>query len=245
MTTAHATETRFLLENGFLGTQQDEVTWALARANIYNFLSTVYTEPPSGRLLDGLRTGVVGQALAAVTPDVRVEALAAWVESRERGELQQELAREYTRLFVGPGRGYIPPYESVQVDTPYSGQHGNSRPEDHRSGRLLCGPSMVAVQHAYAAAGLAIDPDQGEVPDHIGLELQFMHHLCNREAEAWNQGDAGAALEWRTRQRSFLIEHLRTWVPKFCAQVQAITNQPYYQAMAAVTIAFIESDLEW
>lgn len=227
-------------------TQTDEVTWALARANIYNFLATVYAEPPTGCLLDGLCGGAVEQALATVADGVRVEELAAWARGRDRRAVQQELALEYTRLFVGPSQGYVPPYESVHVDTrqAYYGLNGSSQPPDDRLARLLFGPSTLAVQQAYAAAGLAIAPDQGELPDHISLELQFMHHLCNREAEAWNQNNVNQALEWRQHQRFFLTRHLRVWVPGFCAQIQAATDHPFYQVVAAVTAIFVENDME-
>ncbi|MFN2356106.1 MAG: molecular chaperone, partial [Desulfopila sp.] len=72
----------------------------------------------------------------------------------------QDLLVEYARLFVGPFELLAPPYGSVYLET----------------GRRLMGDSTIAVQHMYTNAGLTLDVQ--EAPDHIALELEFMHYLC-------------------------------------------------------------------
>ena len=81
-----------------------------------------------------------------------------------------------------PGPDYVPPYGSVYRDGP------NGPPGTWQGRPTLWGPSSVAVAQAYREAGLALAPGGPQVPDHIGLELQFMQHLCACEAGALSRG---------------------------------------------------------
>lgn len=218
--------------------ERGDSTFALGRAELYNFLAAVFSEPPDVRWIAGLRDGRLVRVLAIVAAPAEIEALTAWATCGDLAQRHEELARAYTRLLVVPGPGYIPPYGSVYRDGP-DGPPGTwlGRP-------TLWGPSSVAVAQAYREAGLALAPDGPQVPDHLGLELQFMHHLCACEAEALSQGEVARAAAWRARQAVFLRTHLLPWAPAFCARVDAEGIHLFYRLLARLTRAFLESEGE-
>ncbi|HBY92788.1 MAG: molecular chaperone TorD family protein [Ardenticatenaceae bacterium] len=181
----------------------------LARASLYNFLAATFGDPPTAELIT---------TVAEMMPDVELSPLG-------------ELHRAYTRLFVGPGAGYVPPYASVSLDQPVNGK------------QQLWGPEATAVEARYREAGLEVAPGQPRVPDHLALELQFMQHLCTREADADMRGDAVEAAQWRERQQTFLRDHLWPWLPRFVARLSQVEAHPMYRALADFALAFIESEI--
>ncbi len=215
---------------------------ALARANVYNLLAGVYAEPPSARLVQSIVDGALPSALRDAGLDRWAAELEGRVDGKNGRTLDQEMEIEYARLFSVPGPDGVAPYQSLYlvheddlVPKPNGGR-------SHR--RLLWGGSTVAVQRAYSEAGLTVGGELRDVPDHIGLELQFMHHLCSREAEALNSGMCGEAEESVRQQRRFLENHLLLWLDAFCQAVSCATDHPFYQAMAALTLAFVHSDAQ-
>lgn len=53
----------------------------------------------------------------------------------------------------------------------------------------MMGLSTNAAAACCAAAGLVLDPGARELPDHISIELGFLHYLSLQEAIALRQGD--------------------------------------------------------
>jgi TorA maturation chaperone TorD/Pyruvate/2-oxoacid:ferredoxin oxidoreductase delta subunit len=154
----------------------------------------------------------------------------AQARSRTYAALAQDFARpqegleaEYARLFVGPGRPVAHPYESV-----------------YREGRLV-GDCALAVRQIYAAEGLA--PESHSLPDHVALELEFMAHLAQREAEARLQSDEEEVLACLRCQEAFLGEHLGRWLPRFCQQVLAGEAHPFYADLAQRTREYVAQDI--
>lgn len=213
---------------------------ALARANLYGFLSAVFSAPPSAELLATLRDGSL--------PDILGEPgwASAGGPSVGFGDAEpapEELAVAFTRLMVGPGGGYVPPYGSIYLDREgrTSELSGDFEGRDRRGDRAqLWGPSTVAMGQLYRSAGLALV--NGQVPDHLGIELAFMHHLCAREANAAAEGDGAAVEQWRSRQVAVLHDHLGRWVPSWAAAVEWAAAHPFYAAMTRLAAEFLAWD---
>lgn len=205
---------------------------ALARANLYGFLAAVFGRPPDAELLTTLRDGALAGALREL--GLTSAALPAGQAAAEL--TQEELAIAFTRLMVGPGPGYAPPYGSIYLDPPASG----NRP-------LLWGPSTVAIGELYRAADLELAPGQpaacgsgrGQVPDHLGVELAFMQHLCAREAHAAATGDNAAIEQVRGLQAAVFRDHLGRWVPLWAAVVEQAKPHPFYATMARLLVSFL------
>lgn len=183
---------------------------ALARASIYNFLAAVFGDPPAADLLT---TSI------ALLPDLPPATL-------------EELSLAYTRLLIGPGKDYAPPYASI-----YLPPTSDSKPQ-------LWGQEAVAVEAIYLECGLEAAAGQPRVPDHLALELQFMQHLCAREANARGRGENEEAARWRQHQLIFLCDHLWPWLPRFVRRLMEVKAHPFYLAMADFMLEFIRSELE-
>jgi putative dimethyl sulfoxide reductase chaperone len=75
---------------------------------------------------------------------------------------------DYAALFVGPGELRACPYGSVHLEKGYQ----------------LYGETTRGVAELYAQAGLRLGAESATVPDHIAVELEFLHFLLHRMANA-------------------------------------------------------------
>src|SRR3990172_772349 len=90
---------------------------ALARADVYNFLAAVYAAPPTREMVDRLFDRTLGEALAGFeTARPHLMGLEQELVGAGAEELAEARAVEHRRLCVGPGAGYVPPYQSVYTD---------------------------------------------------------------------------------------------------------------------------------
>jgi TorA maturation chaperone TorD len=183
---------------------------SLARASLYNFLAAAFGDPPTADLL---------AAAVEMLPDLPLAPL-------------YKLHMAYTRLLVGPGKGYAPPYASV-----YLHPAANSKPQ-------LWGPEAIKVEAIYRECGLEVAGSQPRLPDHLALELQFMQHLCAREANVIARGRADEAGAWRDLQQVFLRDHLWPWLPRFVGRLSEVKAHSFYLALANFMLEFIRSELE-
>ena len=149
-------------------------------------------------------------------------------------ESVEDLEVEYTRLFVGPDRVLCPPYESVYREDVSELERG-----------LLMGPSTVEVAKWYNSMGLRLKEDFKDLPDHIAVELEFMHYLCREELRALDEGDAGRAKRLRENQKRFFEKHLYMWVPMFVSRIFENTDSEFYKLAALLLKQFIEEEKEY
>lgn len=227
--------------------KQEMKMLALARANIYRLLAALYADKPSTSLVQCLKSGELIAALAEFSDSqesARQTELA--VAELDDGALLDRLAVEHTRLFIGPGPGYVAPFQSVYTDKwtiDYCGLPDTGiAPRTGAVDGLMWGDSTVEASRKYLSVGLKLADNQLGAPDHIGLELSFMHHLCVGEGEAWATGSPSDARTWLSRQKAFLDEHLLRWVDRFAGLVQQQAEHPFYSLMAGVTSKFVRSD---
>ena len=194
---------------------------ASQRANLYGFLATLYRAEPDSELIHRLADADYLALLRAAGADLD----AAYFQ-RPEAEVLEELAIEYTRLFIGPGK-HVSPHASANM------------PDE---GGTLWGRSTSDAVARIREAGLDYDPDYHGLPDHISVELELMAALAGREAEAWRAGEEAAALSQREFQASFVEEHLRHWLPEFCRRIIERAELPLFGEMAKLTAAFLEAE---
>jgi TorA maturation chaperone TorD len=144
-----------------------------------------------------------------------------------------DLGREHLRLFVGPGHIQCPPYEAV---------YRKDRPTMDRG--LVMGPSTADVRRRYNEANLAMSQKFTDLPDHIAVEMEFMHFLCAEEAKSAEQGNLQESRKFRKMQHEFLNDHLKPWVNDFADCIIRSSKSPFYKAAADLLKEFIESELE-
>ncbi len=190
------------------------------RSYSYGFLSIVYLQEPTREFIKSFRESNLLDVLnksdllfnRTINNDVSDKHL-------------NNLVLEYTRLFIGPGK-HISPYESVYRDN-----------ED-----ALWSETTVEVKNFIESLGLEYSYNWSGLPDHIGVELEFMQRLTCHEKEAWTQEDKKQAIHCLEFEKRFVDEHLSQWVPTFCDKVKEETRVAFYGEIADLTRQFIDFD---
>ena len=145
----------------------------------------------------------------------------------EAGAIEEELAVEFTGLFLGPG-AHISPHESVHSQGPGKQQ--------------LWGECTAQVSAFIQNLNLELDDECHLIPDHISVELEVMSLLCMEEARAWSANDRDTACLALQHQRDFLNGHLIGWVPSFCILVREHARLPFYSQLADLTSSFLAAE---
>ncbi|MCP4627815.1 MAG: molecular chaperone TorD family protein [bacterium] len=192
------------------------------RSSIYGFLAAVYRQEVTSELLRQIKT----QQFQEVLSSLGVKLNKGFFQDSEK-ELLENLAIEYTRLFVGPGK-HISPHESV-----------HHKKEGVQSGQLW-GELTGQVKNIIESSGLEYKSEYTGMPDHISVELEFMQQFVQREAQAWEADDDEAARLCLKNEKNFVDQHLSGWIPSFCEKVSSAAEMPFYREMARLTRSFIE-----
>ena len=196
------------------------------RSDIYGMLASVYRQEVTSDLIQQIKD----PQFLGVLPDLGTEGLDAFLQKPEN-ELLGDLAVEYARLFLGPGK-HVSPHESV-----------HHKREDGQWGKLW-GASTAEVKQFIEATGLGYSDDFKGLPDHITVEFEFMQQLTLREEQAWKEEDSDKAVACRQVENKFIEEHLIRWIPNFCDKVIQEAELPFYRSLASLTRSFIEFEME-
>ncbi len=120
---------------------------------------------------------------------------------------------------------------------------GASGPPCPLYGGVYIGDRMKNMEEAtrfYNFFDLKLSSDVRELPDHITTELEFLHYLTFREADAAPRGDDVSSLQ--RAERDFLDRHLGRWVPKMRERLARQKPAPFFTALVDFAIAFFEAD---
>jgi len=77
-------------------------------------------------------------------------------------------------------------------------------------------------------------------PDHLSVELEFMHFLCYREAS-----DEKNALSYQLAQVDFTARHLVRWVPELTSNVANTSPDSIYHRVMGLIEKFLAADYAW
>ncbi len=206
--------------------KEDKRAVAKNRSDIYGLLATLYRQEVTSDLLQQIKDPQFLGVLADLGFDVMKEFLL-----KPEKEQLEDLAVEYSRLFLGPGK-HVSPHESV-----------HHKREDGQWGKLW-GASTAEVKQFIEATGLGYSDDFKGLPDHITVEFEFMQQLTLREEQAWKEEDSDKAAACRNVEKKFIEEHLIRWIPVFCEKVIQDSQLPFYRSFAELTKNFIEHEME-
>ena len=193
---------------------------ALERSRIYGLLAHVYHHEPSSGFLENLKD----PSFLGVLKELGVDLGESLVGENDR--ILEDLAIEYTRLFLGPGR-HIYPYESAYR------QEGEGEATD----------AALEVKRLIEASGLSYTPDYRDPPDHVSVELEFMEKLTEAESKAWEEGDREQTVQFLEFEKRFLADHLAGWVPEFAERVIENASPGFYREMAGLTREYVLADV--
>lgn len=131
------------------------------------------------------------------------------------------LKREYSGLFeVGSDGPPVPIREDIQT-----GQRAGTR-ED--------------LVRFYDFFGYRLAERFAWAPDHLSVELEFMHYLCYGEAATEEDPES-----FQLAQVDFTERHLVRWVPGFATLVGKAAGDGIYAGVTAALSEFILADYDW
>jgi len=191
---------------------------ALARADAYRVLATVFCDPDDPVADDGLELRVLRSAAqrlgSLVTP-------AAWVAIR-RIARRDARAAEHRAIFGHVVAHGCPPYE-----TEFGRRHVFGQSQE-----------LGDIRGFYEAFGVR-PRTGGERPDHVACELEFLALLALKEAIAVAAADEERLSLCRDVARSFLQDHPGRWVRALAARIGQRAPDSGYAAAAAIAATLL------
>lgn len=125
------------------------------------------------------------------------------------------LEEAYIRLFVTTN-GPISPYLYASC----------YEKEDFR---MMDGPA-IDMQRRLLEAGLAVEKDKGEPPDHLCIELEYLYFLLER---GWNENQMDRIQEARSFARTAMIP----WISRFKERLNGETKCRFYPLSASILLS--------
>lgn len=193
-----------------------------SRVNIYALLSRVLLQELE---VDTLKMIKKDQAILDFFPTLR-----EWEPLNTMDE--KKLLEEYINPdFVNLSVLHLIPYETFYTRDDQMVETGGANP----------------VTDMYSAYDFMVDYEISRTvsADHIGIELEFMHHLCAAEFKAASENDTEAVQELRSVQKEFLNKHLVRWAPMYLINMKYESRTPLYYDAAEMALEFILSDNEY
>jgi TorA maturation chaperone TorD len=205
------------------------------RRDLYGLLSSIYVQlptksilsltwEPAAELLEYPRKGSEG-AFDQIRNGLNLVGSYGSKKDRIDEDILTHLSKDWTRLFRGVVRdGILPPYESLY------------RPE-----RLQKKPAQE-INRLFSEMGIQVPEEWHQPSDYIGVELDFMRLLCEREDQEWEKRQEDASRQILKVEKSFLEEHLVLWVPLFCEKMFEQADEDYYRGISRLTAGLVGYD---
>ncbi len=192
-----------------------------ARSNIYALLSRILMQELDDEMLTTIKND--DQILDFFPNLKKWEPLSTLQNSELLGE---HLNPDFVNLSVL----HLVPYETFYTRDDQKIETGGANP----------------VTDIYSAYNFMVDYEVARVvsSDHIGVELEFMHHLCEGQMKAMEEGDNDSVKDFLNAQKEFLNKHLLQWAPMYLINMKYESRTPLYYDAAEMTLEFILSDNE-
>jgi len=193
-----------------------------ARANIYALLSRVLLQELDAKMLKTIKDD---EAILDFFPTFK-----EWKALNEVDD--KKLLEEYLNPdFVNLSILHLIPYETFYTREDQQIETGGANP----------------VTDMYSAYNFMVDYEISRTisADHIGVELEFMHHLVEAEKKALDENDTNSVKEIQGIQKEFLNKHLLQWAPMYLINMKFEARTPLYFDAAEMALEFILSDNEY
>ena len=193
-----------------------------ARANIYALLSRILLQELDVETFKMIKND---ETMLDFFPNLKVwEPLNTMDEKKL---LDEVINPDYVNLAVL----HLIPYETFYTREDQMVETGGANP----------------VTDIYSAYDFMVDYEVARTvsSDHIGIELEFMHHLVDAEMKAAEKEDEAAVAELIQVQHDFLNKHLLKWAPMYLINMKYEARTPLYYDGAEMALEFILSDNEF
>lgn len=195
-----------------------------ARSNFYLCLSRIFTFPDQ-KIIETISDGIIQKELSLILRELPYPV-------NDNGFLQsdynipnvEEFQSNYIRVFdVSPGGPPCPLYEGLYY-------------HDRRK-------IMEDLMRFYEHFGLKPDIRKNKLPDHISMELEFMHFLTFKETQALGlQKECSSILR---AERDFLERHPVQWIPQLIKKFDRAKPPEFYIELYKFLDEFLKSDLQY
>jgi len=210
-------------------------TLAKIRRDFYGLLSSAYIRLPEKAILELkwepavelLRYPQKGseEAFAEIQNGLNLVKSYGSKKGRSDEETLKNISKDWTRLFRGVVRdGVPPPYESLY------------RPERHQR------KPAQEINRLFSEMGVQVPEEWHQPSDYIGVELDFMRLLCERERQEREKMEMDVLRQVLEIEKTFLEEHLALWVPIFCKKMSQQAHEDYYRGVARLTAGLVRYD---
>jgi len=194
---------------------------ARSRSNLYALLSRILLQELDVEFIDRLKNDA---AMLEFFPSLKEWDLLNELDSAT-------LLNEHINVdFVNISLLHLTPYEGFYIRDDQMIETGGANP----------------VTDYYSAYNFVVDFEKARVvaPDHIAIELEFMHTLVEAQIKATEAGDYNID-DIISLQKEFLNKHLLQWVPMYLISVKYEARTPLYHDAADMAIEFLLSDNEY
>ena len=193
-----------------------------ARANIYALLSRVLLQELDEKMLQTIKND---ENILDFFPTLKE--WKPFIEVQNSKLLEEYLNPDFVNLSLL----HLIPYETFYTREDQKIETGGANP----------------VTDMYSAYNFMVDYEAARAisADHIGVELEFMHHLAEAQLKALEDGDKEAVKALQEIQKEFLGKHLLRWAPLYLINVKYEARTPLYYDVADMALEFILSDNEY
>ena len=98
------------------------------------------------------------------------------------------------------------------------------------------------INRLFSKMGVQVPDEWHQPSDYIGVELDFMRLLCERERQGREKMEMDALRQILEIEKSFLEEYLAPWVPIFCEKMLQQAHEDYYRGVARLTTGLVAND---
>jgi TorA maturation chaperone TorD len=214
------------------GSDAAEIRRLEALTHGYDYLATIWLDGPLRLAEPALQAWLADLDPAAPALAARFAELIRLLDHDDERTVADE---DFQGCLVVPQPGrYLPPYASAWTG----------------GADELWNPTTMRVMRCYSQVGLdwrraAHDSDRPWVraPDHLGIECAFVAELTTTTAQRpVSRAVPPGPAEPDVLATSFVIDHMRTWVPAYAAQLADNARSRYWQDAADVLAAWVSHD---
>jgi len=108
---------------------------------------------------------------------------------------------------------------------------------------LTSSRDLADIAGFYRAFDLSIAEGENDRKDHLCLQLEFLSHLCLREAHLREEGDDEGVHVVVGARRAFVEDHLGRWFWRFADEV-CKRNAGFHARLTDLLSAFVEAEID-
>ncbi|MXV61902.1 dehydrogenase [Natronorubrum sp. JWXQ-INN-674] len=195
---------------------------ALHRARLYSLLALGLERPDGNGGLEMDDTTALVNAAAAL--DRTVEDAATAVDDHLTDTAERK--KRWASLF-GVEEGHtVSPYELTYLPGPL----------------LTTVRQLADIRGFYHAFGIDVGEKMPYRGDHVCYQLEFLAHLCLRDARLRRAGDDEGVTIVVDARRTFLEAHLGRWFWRFAGEISA-HDDGFFAAVADLLAALVEDEI--